>query len=274
MDDPQKPTETERFAARRPQPVAPMGWDAPANASERPEIAREEVLRYLGHHGQDVEPELETRIAAAMARARETLRPRGVWAILPVDATGTDALGKPCIRLEGTTLELRGTDAFRHLKDARAAGIMAVTLGMPCERELRRLSMVDPLEATLFDAACSAYVEAAVDEVEARVRACAARDGLVGNWRFSPGYGDCPLDTQPAFLATLNAGRRIGLSATATNLLMPTKSVTAFLGLFDGEVRAADSRPTCAGCALGGACAFRAHGTFCYAGRLGKGAAG
>ena len=96
------------------------------------------------------------------------------------------------------------------------------------------------------------------------VRTQAANVGLSANWRFSPGYGDCPLSAQPSILAALNASRLLGLTATTTNLLMPTKSVTAFIGLFDGPVHDANTRPTCNICRLRPSCAFRARGKTCY----------
>ena len=96
-----------------------------------------------------------------------------------------------------------------------------------------------------WHAACSAYVEAAVEQMDQQVKTDAAVHGLAGNWRFSPGYGDCPLSAQRSIVNALNATRLIGLTVTPTSLLMPTKSVTAVIGLFDGEVHDAQSRPTC-----------------------------
>ena len=95
----------------------------------------------------------------------------------------------------------------------------------------------------MLDAACSAYVEAAVEQMDQQVKTDAAAHGLAGNWRFSPGYGDCPLSAQRSIVNALNATRLIGLTVTPTSLLMPTKSVTAVIGLFDGEVHDAQSRP-------------------------------
>ncbi len=66
--------------------------------------------------------------------------------------------------------------------------------------------------------------------------------GSAGNWRFSPGYGDCPLSAQRSIVnSVLNATRLIGLTVTPTSLLIPTKSVTAVIGLFDGEVHDAQA---------------------------------
>ena len=132
------------------------------------------------------------------------------------------------------------------------------------ERRLRTTGAQHPLEGAVLDAACSAYVEAAVEQMDQQVKTDAATHGLAGNWRFSPGYGDCPLSAQRSIVNALNATRLIGLTVTPTSLLMPTKSVTAVIGLFDGEVHDAQSRPTCNICRMREHCRFRAAHTTCY----------
>lgn len=49
--------------------------------------------------------------------------------------------------------------------------------------------------------------------------------------RFSPGYGDFPLDCQQRLLDSLEAGKRIGIKLTDSLLMMPSKSVTAVMGV-------------------------------------------
>ena len=252
--------------------AVPAALAAPAlyrpGASEHLRLDRDEMLRYLGYSGQEIEPELAARIDAVVAEVERDIAPRGIRRVLAVDANGVDAAGEPCIRLSGTTVELRGRDIYRHLKDAQCCALLACTLGMESERRLRLLSSQKPLESAVFDAACSAYVEAAVEEMDAAVKRDAAALGLTGNWRYSCGYGDCPLDAQPAIAAALDATRRIGLTVTPTNLLLPSKSVTAMIGLFDGPVHDADSRPTCSTCRLRESCRFRAGGTTCFGERI------
>ena len=237
-------------------------------AGERPRIDRDEAMRYLGYGGQDIAPDLAARIEGVMSSLERGISPMGVRRVFPVDATGVDDAGEPCIRLEGTAVTLTGRDIYRHLKDARLCALMACTLGMASERKLRVLSSQHPLESAVFDASCSAYVEVAVGEMDAAVRRDAAEFGLTGNWRFSCGYGDCPLAAQPSIVAALNAGRLIGLTVTPSNLLLPSKSVTAMIGLFDGEVHDAGTRPTCRQCRMRPTCAFRARGTTCYGERI------
>ena len=88
----------------------------------------------------------------------------------------------------------------------------------------------------------------------AAIAAQTAAEGLTLRPRFSPGYGDFPISCQRALLRALEAPKRIGLTATETMMLTPTKSVTALVGL---SPEAAPCRP--GGCrACGKAdCAFR-----------------
>ena len=233
----------------------------------RPRVDRAEMLRYLGYQGQELSDELTRRIELVVERLELEIEPRGIRRVFAVDSTGVDEDGSPCIKFIGSSIVLKGRDIYRHLKDAELCAVIACTLGMGCERQLRLLGRQHPLESTVFDAACSSYVEAAVEQMDAAVKQQAAQFGFTGNWRFSPGYGDCPLTAQRDIVGALDATRRIGLTVTPTNLLMPTKSVTAVIGLFDGEVHDADTRPTCSICRMRPTCRFRAAGTTCYSRR-------
>ena len=240
----------------------PLVWRPSSDGA--PALSRSEMLRYLGYSGQELDQDLQQRIEDAAAGVVADARICGVRRVFSVDASALDEQGDPCIAFENTCVRLRGRDIFRHLKDARYAALICCTLGMQTERRMRELAARDPLDATLYDAACSALVEGAVDMLDESVQQRASSHGFKTNWRFSCGYGDCPLEAQPSLLAALNAGRLCGVSATPGCLLLPSKSVTAMIGLFEGEVRDADSRPNCSICRLRTSCAFRAHQTTCY----------
>ena len=79
--------------------------------------------------------------------------------------------------------------------------------------------------------------------------------------RFSPGYGDLPLDLQPALCAALDAQRRLGLTVTDSLLLNPVKSVTAVIGL-SPTPQPARIRG-CGYCNFRENCQFRKEGTTC-----------
>ena len=223
-------------------------------------VDRSEVLRYLGYAGQTLSDELDARIDAGMARCLEVGRPRGCVRVFEV--AGHEVVGGvPVLRLVGCALELRGRSIAAHLDGAVAVGVLAVTVGLGVDAELRWLSLTDPVAQVVVDAAGSALVERAADAAEARVVAEAASCGLFCGSRFSPGYGDLPLETQPTLLATLDAQRRLGITLSSDLLMTPTKSVTAVVGLFE-EPRG-DALMSCADCPCRDFCLLVRAGRTC-----------
>lgn len=223
-------------------------------------VDKEEALRYLGYRGQEVTDELLARMDAVMRRCEQELRPDGRFAIYPV--VKTESNGAPAIALEGSNLVFEGKDIFEHLDGAKEAAVMAVTLGARSEQELQRLSALDPLEAVVYDASCSALIESVADAWEDKIVHEALERGLVTNWRYSPGYGDFPLEAQPAIVRALRADTALGLTVTQSCFLLPTKSVTAVIGLFEQDPGRKPVAP-CSRCKLRSTCEMRKRGVVC-----------
>ena len=193
------------------------------------ELPRREVLRYMGYRGQAISPEIDARVNEGIARALELARPQASWRIFDLaEHGGSDG----AIRLEGCALELTGSAIAKHLDGAAACAVMAVTIGMGVERELKRLAATDPVAQVIFDAAGTVAVEEAAAACQKSIAADAAARGLYANARFSPGYGDLPLAVQPTLLASVDANRRLGIALTDSLLMVPTKSITALMGVF------------------------------------------
>lgn len=268
------------------------------------------MLRYLGYGGQEIGRDLEQRLEEAAAACEDGLAPAGTFAVFDLAPAGfggqgggraaedgepaapdgsavQDGLAAPDgggpvpqggpaaprgLALEGAELVLEGRDIARHLAGARACALMAVTLGAESERELARRGALSVTDALLYDAACTSLVESAADAVQADIAAHAAGRGLFAGDRFSPGYGDFPLAAQRPLLAAVDAGRRIGLTATEDSLLVPRKSVTAVVGLFEvpnsAAAAAAADAPAGAGscerCGMRARCPYAREGRTCY----------
>ena len=124
----------------------------------------------------------------------------------------------------------RGADLSKHLVGCTRCAIMAVTLGTEVDRRLRRLQFSDMAAALDFDAAANVYIEEVCDRLEAKIAASAFAVGFRITKRFSPGYGDFPLDSQPALLSLTNATKEAGITVSPNNLLLPQKTVTAVIG--------------------------------------------
>lgn len=226
-------------------------------------VDRAEVLRYMGYSGQPMTPELDARIDGVVERCLGIARPMASWDVFDVSGREPTGDGRPAVQLTGTSMQLIGESMERHMAGASSVAVMAVTVGMGVERELRRLSLTDPVEQVVFDAAGTTAVERAADACEASVVAWARERGLYTNFRFSPGYGDMPLETQPVLLATVDAQRRLGITLSKSLLMTPTKSVTAVIGLFDEPQPS--SHASCGDCLCSDFCRIRATGRPCWA---------
>ena len=261
-------------------------------------VERSEVLRYLGYHGQAITPELEARLDAVEARCLDVCEPAGVVRVFDVlaDAAVADGLTTTrtyedgadlahdasqaglagarsygeefgtgnAVLLAGTVLRLTGRDVAAHLDGALGVALLCVTLGMPSERELARLALTCPLDQVIFDSVANALVERAADAAEARVVAMARKHGLYAGDRYAPGYGDLGLDVQGALLDALNARKLLGVSLTPSDLLVPTKSETAVIGLHpEPQPRREGEAGLCRTCNMREFCTLRAAGMSC-----------
>lgn len=208
------------------------------------ELNIREALRYLGVRGAD-----EALLADMTALARELqnrITPRFTWRAFGLTADSEFAI-------------LDSALARTMLADCRHCVILVCTLGAEFDRWMKQLSARDMSRAVMLDALGSAWVEAACDTAEDAIRA--RFPGMHLTDRFSPGYGDLPLDVQPR-LHALAGAQRIGVTLTDSLLMVPQKSVTALIGIADtpqpARVRG------CAHCPLNKTCAYRKAGTTCH----------
>lgn len=229
-------------------------------------VDRGEALRYLGYSNQDVDPALMARFEAMATECENLSRPYCAWATFPIDQSRTRWLGNgekdPVVVLDNG-LELKGPSINQHLRGATHVVLYAGTLGLKNEMRYQQLNATDPTDALMFGACGSSLVECAADAAEERIRTEAAAAGLFCNWRYSPGYGDLPLETQPHVLRALDAQRSIGLNVTPTHLLVPTKSITAIMGLFETEPAFEPPSP-CDDCLARIDCDYKKRGITCH----------
>ena len=223
-------------------------------------LDRIKALRCLGYAGQVLDTELADRFEEAAQACERTLAPRSVWRLFSLDGVADRPAG---VWLEGVKEPLEGDDITAHLRGASGVVLMACTLGSAYEQEYRRRAALSPTDGLLFAAAASALVDAGADVVEGQIARFAEEQGLLINRRYSPGYGDFPLAMQKVVLGALDAPRRIGLTVTADCVLIPTKSITAVIGMFKGTVSDA-VRMSCETCTLHGRCVLAERGSTCH----------
>jgi len=189
-------------------------------------VDRVEVLRYLGYRNQKMSIELEDTITSVIEECSSLATPKYVYDFFDIEKW------TPTVCLVGTKLVLEGDDIVVHLKNAEKCGVLATTLGVSVEKALLKYQSGDMTRAVILDAVATTLIEAVTDECEAEIKMKAAALNLYTNFRYSPGYGDFPLEVQKSLVSAIFAEKRIGLTVTETSILIPHKSVTAVIGLF------------------------------------------
>ena len=121
---------------------------------------------------------------------------------------------------------LRGADIEKHLCGCSKAFVLIATLGPGVDLLIRKTQLQSMREAVAVDAAASACLEEYCDEICAKL----AESNSI-TMRFSPGYGDYPIEVQPQLLAFCGA-EKIGLTCSGY-MMIPTKSVSAIIGIKD-----------------------------------------
>lgn len=214
-------------------------------------IPVEEALRYIGAaHADSTTRKLAEETAGML---EERLQPRFLWRPFSISREGTE------IRLEEAGLRLPGRMAETMLAECDTAVLMACTLGAGFDRLMKEWEARNMAKAAMMDACGSAWTESVCDEAEREIRN-RFPDRFCTD-RFSPGYGDLPLSLQPDILRALDAGRKLGITANDSFLLLPCKSVTAVIGLSFRMQRARIRG--CAYCGLRADCEYRKSGEHC-----------
>ena len=221
------------------------------------DINKEEVLRYLGYKGQDIDENLASTIEECREEIKKVITPRVVYSYKNIKSSDDG------VEVITTNLILKGNDIKEHLKNSTECVLMAVTLGNEVEKRTRLYEKTNLTKALILDACATTAVEEVCDIVENGVKEKAISDGMNITFRYSPGYGDLPLDVQNIFLRVLVAQKKIGLTVSENNLLFPRKSVTAIIGIVNSGIE--KKRKSCKECSNYENCSFRKEGESCGA---------
>lgn len=188
---------------------------------------KDEVLRYLGYRNQDLDKITDDLIDECMEEMRNSIKEKHIYGFFDIRREN----GHVC--LDKTNLILPGNDIKNHLERSEGCVLMAVTLGNNVDSKIRYYQRKSITKALILDACATAAVEEICDRVCDELEEAVNRENKTLTARYSPGYGDLPIDIQNDFLSVLGAQKAIGLTANSHSILIPRKSVTAIAGIID-----------------------------------------
>ena len=210
------------------------------------DINKNNILKFLHYKGSQIPVEFEDLIDDYIELVKENYIGKYTYKIF---LKGDESLKSIFI----------GDDIWNLLETSTDVILMAVTLGQEIEKYINRVSYIDLTKSVVLDAVASAAAESLTNDInevlEKRYKGRYLTD------RFSPGYGDMPIEVQRNFLELLDARRQIGLWTSSSGIMEPRKSLTTIIGISNNEQM--HRHRGCSLCSLYRECDFVNRGKRC-----------
>jgi cobalamin-dependent methionine synthase I len=183
---------------------------------------KKEALRYLRTYSGIKDEGVLALADRACEDIEKAARPKTLYRIFDCRVTDDSVI-------VGET-EFKSKRLASHLSGCKRVIAFGATLGAEVDRMIRLCQSTDTALAMAYQAAGATLIEEICDELEEEIK---KQQGLKLRPRFSPGYYDLSLDTQKQFFELLELTKRCGITLTDKMLMIPSKSVTAFIGIED-----------------------------------------
>ena len=171
------------------------------------ELPWQEICSWMGYPShQQPDPQTISLAQQASKIVLDSAQPRGIF---QRDGLYTNEQGTIMWR----QMPLLGEDIGLHLKHCTHAVWMAVTIGTKTEMQLRRIAK-DVALSYAVDAAAGLLAEKLADQLQAFVQE-QLQQGEYMTIRYSPGYGDFPIEIQRDVVRMLDTQKQMGLTVNS-----------------------------------------------------------
>lgn len=212
-----------------------------------------EVLRYIGVPKEQASLELREEIEGIYRALEKEMSHKATYTKFKIHIEGD------IIVFEGTNLSVKSVQLGKILKNCGWCYVLGATLGISFDQKVNRLQRCDMTKAIITNACGTVLIEKICDELEIEWSK-EMEEGQYLTMRYSPGYGDVPITIQNTVLGVIDATKKIGLTTTRSHMLVPTKSITAFVGISNTKE---NRQRSCGICHLKASCSYRRRGEKC-----------
>ena len=220
-------------------------------------VEKSEVLRYLGHNGQKIDNDLNSKINQCIKETKNEIDTKYVYQIYDIKKD----LNLNTVQFENTNLILKSKDISELLRDCDKCVLMCATLGFNIEKNIRRYSYNNLTKGIIIDACATTSIEEVCDLVQDSILDKVAKEEKSLTMRYSPGYGDLDISANRDILNVLDAHRKIGVTVTNTGIIIPRKSVVALIGITNKKI--GKVKRTCENCSNRFNCEYRRKADGC-----------
>lgn len=190
------------------------------------DIRIKEAIRYLGYGRQAIDEPTLALIHESFEELDEIAEVKFVYRIFELSF-----LDMKTVQVK--KLNINSSNLVKNLQSCRSCIMFGITLGTNVDQMLQKYERINIAKAVVFQACAAAFLENECDKLQNNWAEELRNEGKYLRPRFSPGYGDFSILCQKQILEMLDAPKKIGLTTTESCMMIPTKSVTAIIGISD-----------------------------------------
>ncbi|MEG1780022.1 MAG: vitamin B12 dependent-methionine synthase activation domain-containing protein [Clostridium sp.] len=188
------------------------------------EVNRHEVYRYLGCGNREPDVQTKKMTEECLSELEQVSRPRFFSGTFLLHLMPENIVDFSCFQVQSRSLTA-------NLAGCEQVILFAATLGAGADFLLERYSHLEMSRAVVLQAAAAAMIESYCEVENKRLKEEFLKQGSFLRPRFSPGYGDFPLSAQKDLIMAIEAEKHVGITLTDSFLMIPSKSVTAVIGV-------------------------------------------
>lgn len=196
-----------------------------------------EVYRYAGIFGKgnfSPDDQLSKLTEDAVKEIAETMNCRGIYIRFPLKITESDQItydGKSLYDISFGNVNFSSHFLGLNLQSCNSIYLFAATLGPAVDKAIQKASRINAAKAVMLQASGAMFIEKYCDCLMDFLSEVESKEGNILCPRFSPGYGDIPLEMQKTFFELLQCQKNLALTLNNSLIMSPEKSVTAFIGI-------------------------------------------
>ena len=185
---------------------------------------RKEILRYLRTNSKIEDERVLSLIDRAAEEVEKNAEIKTLYRIFDCEVT-SEALKIGEVGFESKRLA-------ENLEGCKRVVVFGATLGLGIDRMIKTASATDMARAMAYQAAAATLIEEVCDSLEESIK---EKHGVSLRQRYSPGYFDLDVTEQRKLFSLIESTKRIGITLSDSCQMMPSKSVTAFIGIEDKD---------------------------------------
>ena len=181
---------------------------------------RKEILRYLRTNSKVENERVLNLVDEAASEVEKAAEIKTLYRIFDCSVTENSLI------IDG--VEFKSSRLAENLKGCKRTVVFGATLGLGIDRMIKTASLSDMAKAMAYQAAAATLIEEVCDRLENDIE---KKHGVKLRQRYSPGYYDLDVTEQKKLFSLIEITKRIGITLADSCQMMPSKSVTAFIGI-------------------------------------------